>query len=119
MEKLKVVKVTSDELVFDNGFKLFSDHNQDCCEHHYLDFSDLTIGDFEDLEFNLANDYFFNRVEEYGIELKPLVGHVVRIPGYGLNNGYYGSNIDLVIADLNGKTIKSYDVSECQLWDEY
>lgn len=119
MKNLKAVKIENDELVFNDGTRLLSNHDQDCCEWHYLDFEDLDISDFDGLEFDLTNDDFFNRVEDYGIELKPINGHVVRIPGYGSNNGYYGSNIDLIIADANGKTIKSYDVSECQKWDEY
>lgn len=114
MRNLKVVKVSRLELLFDDGTKLTSDHEQTCCEQHYLDFSDLDISDFEGLEFNLTNDDFFNRIEDYGIELKPIKGHSVKVNGYGNNNGYYGSNIDLIIADANGKTIKSYDVSECQ-----
>ena len=84
-----------------------------------MDFADLEIIDFYDLEFDLTSDDFFNRIEDYGIELKPIKGHVVRVPGYGSNNGYYGSNIDLIIADAKGKTIKSFDVSECQLWNDY
>jgi hypothetical protein len=119
MKYLKVVKVTSDDVEFDNGFKIYSDHDQDCCEHHYLDFSDSTIKDFEGLEFDLTDENFFNRIEDYGIELKPIKGHSVKVPGYGSNNGYYGSNIELIIADKNGKKIKSYDVSECQEWNDY
>ena len=119
MKNLKAVKIENDVLIFDNGTRLFSNHDQDCCEHHYLDFADLYISDFDGLEFDLTNDNFFNRVEDFGIELKPIKGHAVRVAGYGSNNGYYSSNIDLIIADANGNTVKSYDVSECQKWDEY
>ena len=119
MKNLKVVKIENDELVFNDGTRLLSNHDQDCCEHHYLDFADLDVSDFDGLEFDLTNDNFFNRIEDYGIELKPIKGHSVKVPGYGSNNGYYGSNIDLIIANINSKTVKSYDVSECQKWDEY
>jgi len=115
MRNLKVVKVSSLELLFDDGTKLTSDHEQDCCESHYLDFSDLDISDFEGLEFDLTNDNFFNRIECYGIELKPIKGHSVKVNGYGDNNGYYGDNIDLIIEEANGNTVKSYDVSKCQV----
>lgn len=113
MKNLKVVEVNDDEIKFENEIKLFSDHRQDCCENHFLDFADLTMDDFEGLEFDLSSDNFFRRVEDYGIELFPTNGHPVRVPGYGFNNGYYGSNIDLVITD-NGRDHKRYDVSECQ-----
>ena len=53
------------------------------------------------------------RIEDYGIELVPIKGHSVKIPAHGYNNGYYGTNIDLIIT--NGKDIhKIYDISECQ-----
>ena len=119
MKNLKAVKIENDELVFNDGTRLLSNHDQDCCEWHYLDFANLDISDFDGLEFDLTDDNFFNRVEDYGIELKPIKGHVVRVPGYGSNNGYYSSNIDLVIADANGNTIKSYNVSECQEYEPY
>jgi len=111
----RVINVTSDEIEFNNGVKLYSDHQQDCCESHYLSFGDLTIEDFKDLEFDLTNDAFFKRVEDYGIELIPVNGHPVRVPGYGSNNGYYSSNLTLV---LSGCGIdKTFDISECQVID--
>lgn len=68
---MKVVKIDSDVLVFDNGMKLYSDHNQICCESHYLCMQDLTLDEFNGLEFDLSNDDFFERIEGYGIALKP------------------------------------------------
>ncbi len=113
MEKLKVIRIDEDTLHFDNGITLYSNHDSDCCENHFLSFSDLTIDDFEGLEFDLTNPNFFNRIEDYGIELVPIQGHSVKIPGYGYNNGYYSSNLELIIA--NGKEIiKTFDITECQ-----
>ena len=114
MEKLKVVKVDPDSIEFDNGLTLTSDHDQDCCENHYLSFSDLTIADFEGLEFDLSGEDFFKRIEDYGIELIPIQGHSVKVPGYGSNNGYYSSNLDLVLTDGKSFT-KSFDISDCQV----
>lgn len=108
--KTKVVKITSDEIEFDNGIKLYSEHESDCCEQHYLSFEDLNFNDFEDLEFDLTGDLFFNRIEDYGIELIPLNGRSVRIPGYGYNNGYYSSKLSLHLS--NGR---SFDISDCQV----
>jgi len=119
MKNLKVVKVDLDSVEFDNGVKLYSNHDQDCCENHYLSMNDLTIDDFEGLEFDLSNDDFFERIEDYGIALKPLNGHPVRIPGYGSNNGYYSSNLDLIITKPDGRTTyKEYNISECQDWSD-
>ena len=116
MNTSKVVKVDSanDSIEFDNGLKLYSNHDQDCCENHYLSLSDLTLSDFDGLEFDLTTDDFFERITDFGIALKPTNGHPVRIPGYGSNNGYYSSNLDLILTDGSAFT-KTYDISECQV----
>lgn len=112
MNKLRVIGI-NDCLEFEDGYRLYSDHFQDCCEHHELTFDDLQLSDFDGLEFDLSDDNFFKRIPDYGIELIPIKGHSVKIPGHGRNNGYYGSNIDLVIEKDNIE-IKRYDISECQ-----
>jgi len=114
MKRVKVVTVNSESLVFDNGVVLTSNHETDCCEDHYLSFADLTLADFDGLEFDLTSDTFFERIEDFGITLNPLVGHPVSIPGYGSNNGYYSSNLDLVLINNDGDVYKSFNVSECQ-----
>lgn len=117
MKNLKVKSVESDCIEFENGVKLYSEHSQDCCESHYLSMSDLTIEDFEGLEFDLTNDDFFKRIEGYGIELISINGHLVKIPGYGSNNGYYSENLDLVLT--NGADFKrEYNITECQVVTE-
>ena len=118
MNNLKVVKISSDSLEFDNGMVLSSYHYQDCCENHYLWLKDLTLDDFEGLIFDLSNDDFFERIEGYGIALKPKNGHPIRIPGYGSNNGYYSANLDLIITNADGSLLKEYDITECQKWDD-
>lgn len=115
MHNLKVVKIGSSSLEFNNGMILRSDHTQDCCEQHFLSLSDLTLDDFEGLEFDLSNDDFFQRIEGYGIALKPINGHPVRIPSYIYNNGDYSSDLSLVISNTDGEGIfKQYDITECQ-----
>ena len=117
MKNLKVVKINSNSLEFDNGMILYSDHEPDCCENHYLSLSDLTLDDFEGLEFDLTNDDFFGRIPDYGIALKPINGYPIRIPGYGENNGYYSSNLALILTNTDGRGIfKEYDITECQVW---
>lgn len=106
---VKVIKVEGDAITFDNGIVLSSDHEQDCCESHYLCMNDITLEDFEGLEFDLDSDTFFKRIEDYGIELVPIKGHGVKIPGYGWNNGYYSHELKLTLS--NGKT---FDITECQ-----
>jgi len=112
MEKLKVIKVNSEYIEFENEIKLYSEHISDCCENHYLLLDDLELSDFEGLEFNLTNDFFFKKIEDYGIELIPINGHSIKIPGYGYNNGYYSTQLTLV---LSGRGFyKTFDITECQ-----
>lgn len=116
MKNLKVVKLDSEGLVFENDVQLYSNHDSDCCESHWLCFKDLTLDDFKDLEFDLSDDKFFKKIEDYGIELIPIKGHSIKVPGYGSNNGYYSTELTLVISQ-NGKTLKAFDITECQVID--
>lgn len=109
----KVVDVKGG-LTFDNGLHLDSEHEQDCCEQHYLSFHDLTLQDFDGLEFDLSSDDFFKRIEDYGIALKPIKGHSVKIPGYGSNNGYYSCDLSLCLYE-KGNVIKRFDITSCQV----
>jgi hypothetical protein len=110
---IKITKIENEQLEFDDGTKLYSHHDQDCCESHYLSFEHITLGEVAELEFDFSNDDFFKKIDGYGIELIPVKGHPVRVPGYGYNNGYYGSDLILIV-DV-GATQKKYDVSECQV----
>lgn len=116
MNKLTVVKIEPTCIEFKNGIMLYSDHLEDCCESHYLSFEDLSLSDFEGLEFDLSGETFFKRIDNYGIELLPLKGHSVKIPGYGYNNGYYSSDLTLCI-EGNG-VLKKFDITECQVVKE-
>ena len=114
MTNLTVVSVTNLGITFSNGWVLSSDHYQDCCEEHYLDFSDLNVGDFNGLVFDLVGESWFRRVAEYGIRLVAVNGMSVGIPGYGSNNGYYSDNLGLVVTDRSGSIIMNFEISECQ-----
>ena len=109
-----VSHIDDDTIYFDNGVKLSYYHEDDCCESHWLDFTHITLEDFEGLIFDLSKDDFFERIPEYGIALNPLNGHPVRIPGYGSNNGYYSENLSLILTDSSGFTIKTFDITDCQ-----
>lgn len=113
MKNLKVVKVDSEYIEFEKGIKLTSYHASDCCEEHELTLTDLTMQDFEGLEFDLTKDDFFKRIPYYGIELIPNNGHSVKIPAHGYNNGYYSDQLDLIISDGKDFT-KTFDITECQ-----
>lgn len=109
---VKIVQINSREIIFSDNSKLYSEHDQSCCEKHFLSFEDLDFKELKDLEFNLE-DLFFNRINDYGIELLPVNGFPVRIPGYAYNNGYYSSNLTLVLENKDGSK-KTFNISECQ-----
>jgi hypothetical protein len=112
METCKVTSVTRDCITFSNGYELRSHHDQDCCETHELTLTDINLDDFDGLEFSLSGDEFFRKVPDFGIELVPISGHPVKIPAHGYNNGYYGTNLTLVLVTPNG--LREYDITECQ-----
>ncbi len=114
---MKVKQVTTYEIIFEDGSRLHSDHCQDCCERHWLAFEHIKLEDFDGLEFDLTGDSFFKRIPDYGIELVPIHGYSVRIPGYGSNNGYYSSELTLVLVDSKGER-KFFDISDCQVISE-
>jgi len=114
MERLRVIAVEAELIRFDDGTVLTSDHEQSCCESHYLSMADLTLGDFDGLFFDLSDHKFFERIEDYGIHLIPVNGHAIPIPGYGYNNGYYSSNLNLVISSPN-KSDRYFDIDDCQV----
>jgi hypothetical protein len=117
----KVVEIKNEDdgvIVFSNGYTLNTYHGQDCCESHYWSLTDLSIDDFDGLEFDLDDDNFFGRIEGYGICLVPIDGFPIRIPAYGYNNGYYSENLTLVLTKDN-KTVKEFDITECQNIEGY
>lgn len=114
---MKVKQVTTDSIIFEDGSKLYSYHEEDCCEHHWLDFEHIKLEDFDGLEFDLSSESFFNRIPDYGIEMVPIHGYSVRIPGYGSNNGYYSSHLELVLVNSKGER-KFFDITDCQVIDE-
>jgi len=113
MENSKVISIDLENITFDNGAKMYSHHPQDCCEQHFLSFKDLELSDFEGLSFDLTSDRFFKRVPGFGIRLVPNNGHEIPIPGYGYNNGFYNSILNLVIMPPDGKRLV-YGINDCQ-----
>lgn len=124
---VKILKIEGNEdesqVIFENGYTLYSQHDSDCCEWHYLDFTMLksyNIGTATGKEINIYEQKFdfsngipFERVKGIGVLLIDTEGNKYLINGYGYNNGYYSDEIELVLA--KGILVKyRYDVTECQ-----
>ena len=103
---VKVVDVSMYGISFSNGIFLESFHEVDCTETHDLYFQYASMEDFEGLEFDLSKE-FFERIDGYG----------VRIPGYGSNNGYYSSVMELRLTDYWSGLREIHDISDCQEYD--
>ena len=117
--KIKKIDKLYNAIVFENGWRLTSHHEQDCCEEHYLDFTSIEFDEVKDLDFDLENPKeIIEKVEGYGIRLKPKNGYPVAIPGYACNNGYYSSNLTLYLYDDKDHAVFTLDITECQKWDE-
>ena len=110
--KLKVIDLNiNGQIVFEDGYILRDYHDQYCCEHHYLDISEDLKYDLIGCVFDLSDENFFDRIYDYGIALKPLNNHPIRIAGYGSNNGYYSSNLSLELLKY-GEVISNWCITE-------
>lgn len=108
---MKIKEINRDGIVFDDGTELWCYHKQYCCEAHYIDFESIKDIIEDDLEFD--SNKLYEKVDGFGIRLLPTNNFPVPVPGYGVNNGYYSSNITLITILPNGKVIID-DASKCQ-----
>ena len=111
----EAVKVCEELLEID-GMTLRSLHIQSCCEHHYLDFEHFPKEELARLK--LIEKIDITGVKGMGLNLRFYNGDsdvCIFVPGRGYNNGYYNSEIILVIQEKGVE--KKFDVSEFQ--EEY
>jgi hypothetical protein len=87
---MKIKKVNSNEIIFDNGDIITFDHSQDCCEYNYADFEQIEeiaydINFKEPLKFE-KTDFGFrfgdNRIMFF-------------VPCYSTQNGYYSNDVEI------------------------
>ncbi len=99
---MRCIEIREDRLVFDNGTEVYSQHEQDCCESVYAYFKAL-----EDTTF--MEEWFDT------LSIEGVYSDGVRINGYFVpcynTNGYYSSNLTLVIQKL-GNELEYIDITE-------
>lgn len=90
---MKIYEITEDAIIFDNGNEITYEHEQDCCENNYADFSQL-----EDLAktVNFDENLTFEEIEGYGFRFGNPNGKMFFVPCYSDQNGYYSSDIDIL-----------------------
>lgn len=96
--KMKVTHVEEDEYIeFDNGVKISSYHNQDCCEWNYLDFSQFRVG----MEFPAIKEpediQKVIHLRKDGIYLVSEDGLPIWAQARSAQNGYYSDRVGVEV----------------------
>lgn len=90
---MRIERVTDEAIIFDNGNKITFDHDRDCCEWNYADFSILNKNVIN-YDYDFKEDLDFIAVEEMGFKFGS-DGKWIFIPCYSDQNGYYSDDIDI------------------------
>lgn len=101
---MKIILITDEEILFDNGCKLTYYHTADCCEHNYADFTQLEDTGIENEEFEF-NTKMFEFKDGEGFRLVAKSGNKYFVPCYSCQNGYYSSDLDIIFNNRTGKYI--------------
>lgn len=105
---MKIIKITDEEILFDNGCKLTYYHDQDCCEDNYADFTQLEDTGIENEEFEF-NTKMFEFKDEEGFRLVAQSGNKYFVPCYSCQNGWYSSGLDIIFTNGIGKYMVGID----------
>ena len=100
----KIIEAGENILRFDNGVEIYCDHDQQCCENNYADFTQLDdIARSRDFD---TNNLEIEILEDQGFRFgnKPFNMHFV--PCYSVQNGYYSTKLDIFINSRMVGTLK-------------
>jgi hypothetical protein len=103
---LRIASLDDDEIVFDNGVKFYTDHEQDCCERVWADFKSLETT--AAMSYNFPTNPKIELVPDAGIKIEGFF-----IPCYDAQNGYYSSNLTLY---MNGHEVDISDATKFVDW---
>lgn len=101
---MKIQRVTDEAIIFDNGNTITFDHEQDCCEYNYADFSILNEN-VVNYNYDFKENLKFRAVEGMGFKFGS-DGRWIFIPCYSEQNGYYTEEIDIY---YNGKWVLNFN----------
>lgn len=117
---MKIKEINEEKIVFDNGYELEYYHEQDCCEQVYADFDILKdynistktgkIINIKDIDFEEHLEYLIQGIENEGFNMISKIGEKFFIPCYNNQNGYYSSELELILK--RGKAKEVMDISE-------
>lgn len=123
---MKITKIDSNGLTFDNGAKLQDYHEQDCCETVYADWENMQVVtkigansiSVEELEFDERVINCLAFTPGLGFVLNAVNGIRILVSCYNQQNGYYSSALSLVYTDKYGR-VNTVDISDCvkdEIW---
>ena len=120
IEKTKIIPCVNDfitsGLMKINNIIIEDYHKQDCCEHVYADFSaleDTTF--FDELKGkNLTAKEVANNIELVEGNGFRIFGYFV--PCYNVQDGYYSSNLTLIITEEHRKNKIEINLTNCTSW---
>lgn len=113
---MRIKEITDERITFDNGNYITYDHEQDCCEWNYADFSYL-VGEAGIMDYDFPEELIFEFASGYGFRF----GSDYRkffVPCYSDQNGYYSSDIDIYYNTENGDNLFTTNF-ECLIGDFY
>ena len=92
---MKIESWNDEEIRFSDGSTITYDHEPDCCEYNYADFSVLEVfydgREFDDYCVKTCDDGFLLVLRDWWGEKS------VFIPCYSAQNGYYSSDVDIYV----------------------
>lgn len=90
---MRIVRVNDNNtLVFDTGDSIYSNHQQECCEYNYPDFTQLEDQAFQT---DFSEDLTFEEVEGAGFRFGSVGTPMFFVPCYSEQNGYYSSDLEI------------------------
>lgn len=90
---MRIERVTERAIIFDNGNEITYEHEPDCCEYNYADFSNLN-SNVVNYDYDFNEDLKFEQIPEMGFRFGSN-GRWIFIPCYSSQNGYYSSDVDI------------------------
>lgn len=102
--ELKIVEVNDEHILFDNGYEIVYDHEQDCCEDNYADFKQI-----EDIAFDYTfkGKLRFEKVEQAGFRFGDS-RRMFFIPCYSDQNGYYTTEVEIYLKSWNREKMMTW-----------
>jgi hypothetical protein len=107
---MKIVSITDEEILFDNGNTITFDHRPDCCEHNYADFEQL---DDVARAVEFDPDLEFQACEGAGFLFGNRPGKMFFVPCYSCQNGYYSTDVAIYYNGELAEYLKCQEDFDC------